>query len=248
MNNFVFNSASIPIYSGNAEELCDIIFSSFSSFISEANNPNPTLFIEKDIADIYISCGYSLQDYYENLINRNRELADFVVSYFETARLIDSDFKNSMIATRIIVGDDTRFVNDCSLKYAFMEDEILVSISDTSFWMRGSIGFTFIADDGSCFRKKLYNLFSSNISYLPHNAPVFSLYNNSDFIRTGRYYRNQPIFKKESANQYWYKDYFHRDTNSHYEVFNRFGHHIGEANLFGKLDGSKADNTKHLDV
>ena len=247
MNNFVFNNASLPVYSGNVDDLCDSVFSAISLFIDENNNP--LLFISCDLSDIEVASCYSLQNYCDQLINRNRELADFVIPYIERAIIIDSTFSNSVFSTMIKVGDDTRFSHDCSLKFAFFEDEILISVSDASLWKREAIEFTCIRDDGTCIRKELFNLFSLNISYLPHNISPVSLYNNPDFVRTGRHYNNQPIFKRISEDQYWYKDYFHRDTNPHCEVFDRFGHHLGEGSLTGDdVDYTKACNTKHLTI
>lgn len=50
------------------------------------------------------------------------------------------------------------------------------------------------------------------------------------------------VYKEKSTGYYWYLDNFHK---THYEVFDKTGKkHIGEANLDGKIDFSRADSKK----
>lgn len=76
----------------------------------------------------------------------------------------------------------------------------------------------------------------------------FSLLNVSKFEKTNKIYPSskQRIYLERETNRYWYYDYFHKDNKEHYEVFDREGNHIGEANRDGSIDCSKCDNTKSI--
>lgn len=54
------------------------------------------------------------------------------------------------------------------------------------------------------------------------------------------------VYKELKTGHYWYKDMFHKN---HYEVFGKGGReHLGEADLEGILDKTKADKKKHINV
>lgn len=75
-------------------------------------------------------------------------------------------------------------------------------------------------------------------------SPVpFSLKDASRFMGTGHVVKGARVYQECDTEYYWYKDTFH---HNHYEVFDRNGNHLGEANLSGDLDTSKADPNKKL--
>lgn len=85
--------------------------------------------------------------------------------------------------------------------------------------------------------------FNTNISN--HS---FSLLNVSKFERTNKIYpiSKRRIYLEKQTNRYWYYDYFHRDNKEHYEVFDRNGEHLGEADRNGFVDESKCDKGKTI--
>lgn len=85
-----------------------------------------------------------------------------------------------------------------------------------------------------------YNTEKRNITFLLEDVYRFS--------RTNKIYRDskQRIYLEKETGRYWYKDYYHKDNKKHYEVFDREGNHIGEANVNGILDCSKCDKSKTI--
>ena len=75
----------------------------------------------------------------------------------------------------------------------------------------------------------------------------FSLKGNRHFSMTPFLWIKQHIYLENSTGNYWYYDYFHKDNKIHFEVFDPTGIHLGEANIAGILDSSKACNTKRID-
>lgn len=69
--------------------------------------------------------------------------------------------------------------------------------------------------------------------------------NISLFEKTSMHYKGAIIYIEKSTDRFWYLDTFHK---THYEVFDRAGGHLGEADLDGNLDRSKKDNSKRLDI
>lgn len=76
----------------------------------------------------------------------------------------------------------------------------------------------------------------------------FSLHNAWQFLPTNMVYpaSKQKIYKNLNDGSYWYYDYFHRENQEHYEVFDTHGNHIGEADMTGKIDRQKCDKTKTI--
>lgn len=77
---------------------------------------------------------------------------------------------------------------------------------------------------------------------------TFSLEDVYRFSRTNKIYPDskQRIYLEKETGRYWYKDYFHKDNKEHYEVFDKEGNHLGEADVNGNLDESKCDKTKSI--
>ncbi len=77
------------------------------------------------------------------------------------------------------------------------------------------------------------------------NKP-FCLQNLTRFERTSYIYEKQRIYQEKGTAHYWYYDYFHKDNKEHYEVFDKQGLHLAEADINGNLDLSKKDNNKSI--
>jgi len=75
------------------------------------------------------------------------------------------------------------------------------------------------------------------------NNDVFSLYNTSKYRKIGQEYDGKPIFVSLIDDNYWYLDNFHKN---HYEVFDKNGIHLGEADLNGDLNIKKRDSKKRI--
>lgn len=56
------------------------------------------------------------------------------------------------------------------------------------------------------------------------------------------------VYKERETSHYWYYDFFHKDNKEHYEVFDECGKHLGEADMCGKLDSTKKDSRKLLNL
>lgn len=76
----------------------------------------------------------------------------------------------------------------------------------------------------------------------------FSLLNVSVFERTNKIYpiSKRRIYLEKQTGRYWYYDYFHKDNKEHYEVFDKNGKHVGEADRNGNVDESKYDKGKTI--
>ena len=55
------------------------------------------------------------------------------------------------------------------------------------------------------------------------------------------------VYKDKTVGNYWYIDSIHTGNAAHLEVFDKNGKHVGESDLDGIIDYSKADNTKTID-
>jgi len=243
MVDFVFNSASVPLVDKSlALNTTDDIFSALTNYIGD--NAKPKLFFASDLDNVFIAENFSFQNYTDDLVCRNRELADFISEFGEYFLTFepDADFQQKTIK----VGDDTRFSDDVSLKYACLNKNILVSVSEERIWQRSTIKF-YIIDDGKT-EYELYNLFSSDFSYLPVELPPFSLSDKTRFRKTSLLHEKQAIYQELKTGYYWYNDYFHKDNKAHFEVFDKTGSHIAEASMSGIMDYSKADKNKHIQV
>ena len=76
---------------------------------------------------------------------------------------------------------------------------------------------------------------------------TFSLINNQNFVRTQYVWVKQAIFQNKEDSSYWYFDYYHKDNKIHYEVFDKYGEHMGEADVNGNLIPGTKDNNKRID-
>lgn len=79
------------------------------------------------------------------------------------------------------------------------------------------------------------------------STPNFALTDKTKFQATAFKWKKQKIYRETATNNFWYYDFFHNTNKKHFEVFNSQGIHIGEANINGTLDNSKADNQKRID-
>ncbi|MEM6299433.1 MAG: hypothetical protein AAF740_12165 [Bacteroidota bacterium] len=72
----------------------------------------------------------------------------------------------------------------------------------------------------------------------------FTLENNPDFQLTELKVQGKKVYQEKKTGRFWYLDNLHRD---HFEVFDKTGKiHLGEANMQGEIDESKADSDKKL--
>ena len=93
--------------------------------------------------------------------------------------------------------------------------------------------------------------FSSSVELFDYlttvNAFAFTLDDKGRFQKCkGLVEQGASVYKEKKTGNYWYRDMLHK---THYEVFDSTGRkHLGEADLNGMLDTSKADKTKVLVV
>ena len=93
--------------------------------------------------------------------------------------------------------------------------------------------------------------FSSSVELFDYlttvNAFAFTLDDKGRFQKCkGLVEQGASVYREKQTGYYWYRDMLHK---THYEVFDGTGKkHLGEADLNGKLDMSKADKTKTLVV
>lgn len=77
----------------------------------------------------------------------------------------------------------------------------------------------------------------------------FTLSDGTLFDKTNFIYwpSGQQIYQHKETHDYWYYDFCHRDNKEHYEVFSSTTFKlIGEANMDGDVDYSKADDSKSI--
>jgi len=76
----------------------------------------------------------------------------------------------------------------------------------------------------------------------------FSVLDVTKFERTNYVYTpsKRRIYKNLSSGDFWYYDYFHKDNEEHFEVFDSSGHHKGEANVYGVINTTKKDSNKSI--
>ena len=242
MNNFTINSACLPLFTNKEAVIdkTDMVFQTLANYIGE--NSKPVISLDKNTNELLLLSDYSLENYINDIIVRDRDLAEFVLEYSDTFKTIDCNDYNTLF---IKVGDDTRYKDNLSLKYACKKNNILVSITDESLWERQKIEFTIYGID---FHEEyeLCNLFNNDTSHLPLRKQPFQLKDNNEFVKTNYVYNNQIIYQELETGYFWYYDYFHKDNRAHYEVFDRFGNHIGEASMTGELNRSLADSRKTI--
>jgi hypothetical protein len=66
------------------------------------------------------------------------------------------------------------------------------------------------------------------------------------FEKTSCNYQGRAIYREIETGRYWYIDNLHFGKAAHLEVFNKAGHHLGEADLKGKINKSKKDKNKTI--
>ncbi|MBF0540964.1 MAG: hypothetical protein HQK91_05890 [Nitrospirae bacterium] len=75
------------------------------------------------------------------------------------------------------------------------------------------------------------------------------LRDNKRFKPTNKNYDSRMIYQEKETDYYWYVDNLHNSIRSaHLEVFNRFGKHIGEADLNGFQIANTKDNQKIIKI
>ncbi len=74
----------------------------------------------------------------------------------------------------------------------------------------------------------------------------FTINDVTRFEKTCYFWTKQRIYREKDTGRYWYYDFFHKDNKEHYEVFDSIGHHIGEADCEGNIDGQKKDIDKSI--
>ena len=68
-----------------------------------------------------------------------------------------------------------------------------------------------------------------------------------DYQKTGKKVKGAQVYKK--GDKYYYRDTFHTGKSAHIEVFDKRGHHLGEADpLTGIIKPGTADPTKIINV
>lgn len=90
---------------------------------------------------------------------------------------------------------------------------------------------------------RVFDSFEKVKEFVDSIPEKFSLNDNPRFRRTHMVVKGETVFLEPATGRQWYLDNFH---NTHYEVFDKNGVHLGEADLDGNLDKSKADANKHI--
>ena len=92
---------------------------------------------------------------------------------------------------------------------------------------------------------KCFSTYDALIAHLrKQGAFRFNLEDANKFKRCQNFLvQGAKVYQELSTGRYWYLDNLHKN---HYEVFSSTKRHLGEADLDGNLDVSKADSSKHL--
>lgn len=248
MVEFVYNSACVPVSSKDiAIRTADAVFHALLHYIGEYTVP--VVVSDKDMNQLCIAEGFSISDFVNTQQKSNRDFYEVLLNLMDRVQNITIDEGDALYEYSVKVGDDTRFSNNLALKYACKKNNesftvTLISISDLRFWQRTFLNCTLYNSES--VKSRLYNLYSTDISYLPLELPPFSLSDISRFKKTNFHHNNEPIYKEIKTGYYWYNDYFHKNNKAHFEVFDAQGCHIGEASMKGDLDRGKADSTKSI--
>ena len=101
-----------------------------------------------------------------------------------------------------------------------------------------------------------HTYYISNMRILVHNTAKYIdekrvpmdketvLSNKSQYSKTSSRVKGASVYKGKDGN-YYYRDTFHTGESAHIEVFDKQGHHIGEANpTTGKIAPGTADPSK----
>lgn len=89
--------------------------------------------------------------------------------------------------------------------------------------------------------------YSNNSIYTPRDNQTI-LDDKKRFRKTSNIFQGRNIYAELTTRTYWYIDNLHTGKASHFEVFDKHGKHIGEANLNGDIDISKRDPNKKLKI
>lgn len=239
---FVINSACIPMYSiSSAFNKASEVFTAYMEYIS--NKEIPILNSDTELNELIIAKEQDNKASFYDFLDSTKADIDFYSSIqdiFDRCHVLEESEKESLYDYFVKIGDDTRFEKNLSLRYAFINSCILLSITDEKFWQRSSLKDS--TDSG------IYNLYSEDISFLPFEIPPFTLHDESRFRKTSRYNKNSVIFQELSTGYYWYEDKFHHNTKPHFEVFDEEGNHVGEADMKGIIHINSADKDKKLEL
>lgn len=239
IKDFVLNTACIPLYSyKNAYNQADAVFNAYFKYIGDKI---PDFISDTELESVYIANesnnNFSIYDWLDTKIE-DREFYSAMQDVFDRCKIISESNFPYLHGITIKLGDDTRFDKNLSLKYAFHNSNILISITDSKFWQRH------ILKDKT--NREIYNLFSEDISFLPFELPPFSLCDTKRFAKTSKHNKDSVIYQEIETSNYWYEDKYHHNTKPHFEVFDDIGNHLGEADMSGLLDRTKADKNKKL--
>ena len=70
---------------------------------------------------------------------------------------------------------------------------------------------------------------------------------NQEYKQTSKTVKGAKVYRK--GDKYYYRDTFHKGKSAHLEVFDKKGHHIGEADpITGNLNKGTADPTKRINI
>lgn len=121
----------------------------------------------------------------------------------------------------------------CVDNIARINNEIIF-FQDAPHYVKHPLGFIKLP----CFNKE-----QELITYLKnHGVFQFSLEDPTLFFKTGDIVQGKPVYKEIATGNYWYLDNFHKN---HFEVFDSYGKHLGEADLNGIIAKDKRDSRKH---
>jgi hypothetical protein len=79
------------------------------------------------------------------------------------------------------------------------------------------------------------------------NELGFSLKDKTRFRMTTLRWKKQRIYKEIDTGYYWYFDYFHKENDKHFEVFDNQGNHLFEVSEKGSIIEGSRDNNKIID-
>lgn len=242
---FFINDCSLPAPDkASAEKYMTSIFQGVID-LSEGNYP--ILFCDAQLGSLQLSSDFSYSDYRISVSEANIDFAEFILNIEEKSPLIDfiDDIDLDEIIDNNICIHKIPFENAC-IKYSCVHDTILLSFPTSDFWETNKLPYEIVFQDKRQKNGLLRNIFDENISALRNTKEKkFSLEDKSLFQRTNSIYSptKQRVYREIRTGYYWYFDTFHKN---HYEVFDAYDNHLGEASLKGIMDTSKADKSRSI--